>query len=91
MEDTIKSNHNVIMENRKMMSLTGVTDVDCFDEHTILVYTIMGELTIKGKRLQVNDFSVETGEMSLQGDIYSIRYGDRDKTSRLNIFAKFFR
>lgn len=92
MNDTLKgANHNIIMENRSKMSLSGVTDVDCFDEHTILIYTIMGELTIKGKHLQVNDFSVETGEMSLQGDIYSISYGDKDKRSPLNFFSKLFR
>lgn len=92
MSDTLKGgNHNVIMENRSKMSLSGVTDVDCFDENTILIYTIMGELTIKGKHLQVNDFSVETGEMSLQGDIYSIIYGDKDKKSPLKFFAKLFR
>ena len=92
MNDILKANnHNVIMENRSKISLSGVTDVDCFDENTILIYTIMGELTIKGKKLQVNDFSVETGEMSLQGDIYSIIYGDKDKKSPLSFFAKLFR
>ena len=92
MNDILKTNnHNVIMENRSKISLSGVTDVDCFDENTILIYTIMGELTIKGKKLQVNDFSVETGEMSLQGDIYSIIYGDKDKKSPLSFFAKLFR
>ena len=40
--------HNVIMEGRSKVSISGVTDVDCFDENTILIYTIMGELTIKG-------------------------------------------
>lgn len=84
-------NHNIIMENRSKLSICGVTDVDCFDENTILIYTVMGELTIKGKNLQVNDVSVETGEMSLQGDIYSIIYGDKDKKSPLKFISKLFR
>lgn len=83
--------HNVIMEGRSKMSISGVTDVDCFDENTILIYTIMGELTIKGKHLQVNDVSVETGEMSLHGDIWSIQYGDKDKRNPLTWFSKLFR
>lgn len=83
--------HNVIMEGRSKVSISGVTDVDCFDENTILIYTIMGELTIKGKHLQVNDVSVETGEMSLQGDVWSIAYGDKDKRNPLSWIAKIFR
>lgn len=79
------------MEGRSKVSISGVTDVDCFDENTILIYTIMGELTIKGKNLQVNDVSVETGDMSLQGDVWSIVYGDKDKRNPLSWFAKLFR
>jgi sporulation protein YabP len=79
------------MENRSKVAISGVTDVDCFDENTVLVYTIMGELTIKGKHLQVNDVSVETGEMSLQGDVWSITYGDKDKRSPLGWLGKLFR
>jgi sporulation protein YabP len=83
--------HNVTMESRSKVAISGVTDVDCFDENTVLVYTIMGELTIKGKHLQVNDVSVETGEMSLQGDVWSITYGDKDKRSPLSWLGKIFR
>ena len=52
--------HNLIMENRKKISLSGITDVDHFDENTVLLYTQMGELTISGKDLHVNDLSVDT-------------------------------
>lgn len=83
--------HNVTMENRSKVAISGVTDVDCFDESTVLVYTTMGELTVKGKHLQVNDFSVETGEMSLQGDVWSITYGDKDRRSPLSWLGKLFR
>lgn len=60
--------HNVIMENRKSLSISGVTDVDNFDDKTILLYTQMGELLIQGRNLHVNSMSVETGEMSIEGD-----------------------
>ena len=83
--------HNVIMEGRSKVSISGVTDVDCFDENKILIYTVMGELTIKGKHLQVDDFSVDTGEMSLKGDVWSLTYGDKDKRTTLSWFAKLFR
>ena len=29
--------HNVIMENRKKLSVSGVTDIDSFDEQTLVI------------------------------------------------------
>lgn len=83
--------HNLILENRKNLSISGVTDVDHFDEKTVLLYTQMGELTIQGKNLHVNAVSVESGEMTVDGDIWSITYGDKDKRGAANFLGKLFR
>lgn len=42
-DKTIKQNHNLILENRKNLSISGITDVDSFDEKAICLYTEMGE------------------------------------------------
>ena len=90
-DKTKQANHNVIMENRRTVSISGVTDVDNFDDKTILIYTQMGELAVHGKNLHVNSMSVETGEMTLDGDIYSLVYGDKDKHSPVTVLGKLFR
>ena len=48
MNDT-QGRHNAILENRQRLQLSGVTDVDSFDEDEIRLFTQLGELTIKGK------------------------------------------
>lgn len=83
--------HNIILEGRKKMSVSGVTDVDKFDENTVLLYTSMGELTVRGTDLHVNELSVESGEMNIEGDIDSVVYGDPDRRSPLSFFGKIFR
>ena len=83
--------HNLILENRKKLSISGVTDVDSFDEKTVILYTQMGELTIQGKNLHVNGLDVETGEMSVEGDIWALTYGDKDRRATLGFFGKLFR
>ncbi len=83
--------HNLILEGRKNLSISGVTDVDHFDENTVLLYTQMGEMTVKGKDLHVNDMSVDSGEMNIEGDIWSIVYGDKDRHSPLSVIGKLFR
>ena len=71
--------HNVILEGRKNLTISGVTDVDSFDERCISLYTQLGELVIKGRELHINSMSVETGDMTIEGDIWALNYGDKDK------------
>ena len=53
-DKTIKQNHSMILENRKSLSISGITDVDSFDEKAICLYTQLGELTIQGKELHID-------------------------------------
>ncbi|MDR0944186.1 MAG: YabP/YqfC family sporulation protein [Ruminococcus sp.] len=82
--------HNIILESRRKLSISGVTDVDRFDEDIIHIYSSLGEITVKGSDLHVVDLSVETGEMNIEGNIDSIVYGE-NRTSPLSLFAKIFK
>lgn len=86
-----KPPHNVIMEGRKNLTISGVTDVDSFDERIIVLYTQLGELVIKGRDLHINSMSVETGDMTIDGDIWALNYGDKDKKSSPTFLGKLFR
>ncbi|MBZ4671603.1 MAG: sporulation protein YabP [Oscillospiraceae bacterium] len=90
-QNEIQKPHNIILENRKSLTISGVTDVDNFDEKTIVLYTQMGELTIHGKNLHVNSMSVETGDMTVDGDIWALTYGDKDRRGTLSMLGKLFR
>lgn len=48
MNDVNEKAHSIIAENRSRISVSGVTDIDSFDENSVLLYTTMGELTIRG-------------------------------------------
>lgn len=83
--------HNIIMENRSILTLSGVTHVDGFDERCIILYTQLGELIIKGRDLHINSVSVETGDMAIEGDIWSLNYGDRNQRGPVSFVRKLFR
>ncbi len=91
MIDTGQGKHNLILENRRNLVLTGVTDVDNFDEGSILLYTQLGELIIKGKKLHINVMNVETGDLSVEGDICAVIYGDKDRNKKANLLGKLFK
>ncbi|MBR6549412.1 MAG: sporulation protein YabP [Clostridia bacterium] len=86
---TTNRSHNIIMENRKTLSVSGVSDVDSFDEQTIVIHTGMGELTVKGTELHIERLSTDAGELTVNGNIYGLMYtDDREKNG---FWAKLFR
>ena len=83
--------HNLILEKRSMLTLTGVTEVQSFDDRCIALYTKMGELIIRGRELHINAVSVETGDMSISGEIWGLNYGDKDRQSTPSLLGRLFR
>lgn len=69
--------HNVIMEERARLSISGVEDVESFDESEIVMTTTKGSLIIKGSELHIEKLSLETGELSVEGFIDDLSYEDR--------------
>ncbi|MDE6035657.1 MAG: sporulation protein YabP [Ruminococcus sp.] len=90
-ENNIKQNQNLILENRKNLTISGITDVDSFDEKTICLYTQLGELTIQGRELHIDTMSVETGNMTITGDIWAVVYGDKERKSPLTVLGRLFK
>ncbi|MBQ9994129.1 MAG: sporulation protein YabP [Clostridia bacterium] len=82
--------HNIIMENRKMLSLSGVKDVDSFDEEGIVLLTELGELTIRGTKLHISHLNQETGEVNVDGEISELVYSDVHIEPQ-GFFARLFR
>ena len=87
---TVKMPHNVILEDRKSLMITGVSDVDSFDDQTITVYTDLGEMTIRGTGLHIGKLSLETGELNITGNIFAPGYSDsREKQG--GFFSRMFK
>ncbi len=89
-ENKIQTPQNLILEDRRILNVTGVSDVDSFDEKTVIVFTQLGELTVRGSDLHINNLSVETGELQLEGQISSLSYAEEQEKSG-GFFIKVFR
>lgn len=79
---------NISLNDRARLTVTGVTDTDKFDENRVLLYTVRGELLVKGKNLHVSSLSLDTGEMIIEGEISAVIYGDSKVTAPLGLFGK---
>ncbi len=90
-QDTPQRKHNLILEDRNKLSLSGVTDVESFNDNEVSLYTSQGELVIRGKNLHVDEVSLETGDLEMSGEVKSIIYGDRDRTKKPTLWKKITR
>jgi sporulation protein YabP len=70
---TVKS-HALTLANRQEGTLTGVLDVQSFDEEEVMLLTEAGKLKIQGEHLHIRNLNLEQGEVELEGKVNSLVY-----------------
>jgi len=66
--------HNVIIEDRTRLSVSGVVEVESFDDRQIVTMTSKGSLILRGTELHIDKLSLETGELVVTGLISDLGY-----------------
>ncbi|MCI2036021.1 MAG: sporulation protein YabP [Oscillospiraceae bacterium] len=87
---SMKAPHSLILENRRSLTATGVSNVDSFDDETIVATTDLGDLTVRGSKLHIDKLNIETGELTLEGEIVSMTYTE-NRSSGDGIFSRLFK
>ncbi len=83
---------NIVLENRKKLSVSGVLDVLSFDDQVVIVETELGLLTIKGENLRINKLSLDSSEVIVEGEIGNLTYSDADLEKKgSGLFSKIFK
>lgn len=71
-----KNSHTLQLEGRRMLMLTGICDIEKFEENTAVFRTEDGILTVDGEGLHILRMEVEIGEVSLEGRFCGFFYAD---------------
>ena len=69
---------NIVLENREKLNVTGVLDVLSFDDQIVILETELGLLTVKGENIRINKLSLDTSEVTLEGEIAQLSYSEKD-------------
>lgn len=64
----------LVMEGRARAMVSGVTDVESFDEEAVVLHTHGGRLTLTGRDLHVSSLQLESGRLQVEGSIDSAAY-----------------
>lgn len=66
--------HKLTLNERKQLTVTGVTEVVSFDEATVIAHTELGTLVVQGKNLQLKTLLPEGGQVAVDGNISALIY-----------------
>jgi sporulation protein YabP len=84
--------HDVIMRGRRTLEISGVKQVESFDNEEFLLETVMGFLAIKGQNLQMKNLDVDKGIVSIKGRVFDLIYlDDQHGEKAKGFFSKLFR
>lgn len=83
--------HHIILEEREQLSVSGVEEVESFDENTIVMLTNRGTLIVRGEELHIEKLSLDGGDLKVEGTIDSLTYEDSGRDRVGGLFARLFR
>ena len=78
-----ETQHILTLTNRQKLSLTGISDVDAFNEQEITAVCDSAELIIKGELLHIEELNLDTGILSVSGKIASLSYVEKFTSTSL--------
>ena len=81
---------NILLEGRKKVVVSGVIDVECFDDNAITLITVLGTLLIKGNDMKIEKLHLEQGEVVATGSFYLAEYTSDDH-EKGGFFSRMFK
>ncbi len=90
MED---NKHNIFINDRKDIKVSGVLDVISFDEEMVVVETTLGIMILKGKSFHIKRLDLNNKELEIDGEITNLMYEEKDTYSKISggFLSKIFK
>lgn len=66
--------HKLTLNQRKALTMDGVTEVVSFDDTAVVLRTAMGMLTVHGDDLQLKTLSLDGGQVAVEGTVSALIY-----------------
>lgn len=91
-KEIITSNHSISINERKIITLTGIKKIDSFDNEEFMMDSVMGYIVIKGEGLEIVKLDTFQGNVSIKGKLNSLSYVEGGKKNKENgVFSKLFK
>jgi len=74
MTDPMTLPHRLTLNERRQLTMTGVTEVVSFDDTAVVLRTELGTLSVHGQQLQLKTLSVDGGQIAVEGTVSAMVY-----------------
>ena len=88
---TEKKKHEIFVDSRNGMRITGVVEVDSFDEQAVVLQTSEGEMTVEGSQLKIGTLDTDSGLVTVSGRIDAIYYSSMTSEPKKGILSRIFK
>lgn len=88
---TEKQNHELSVKMRKELSVSGVKEVERFDEGCAVLDTVGGVMTVEGSNIRMEVLDTDRGFVSLRGRIDAVYYSADEIEERSGFLKRLFR
>ena len=69
--------HRLELMDRAHLTVSGVEDVECFDESGVIMTTSAGTLIVTGEGLHIGKLSLDGGELQVDGRVEALTYEEQ--------------
>ena len=83
--------HSFMLNGRSHAEITGVSDVDCFNEDFVVLNTSLGAMTISGRALNILQFNQSDGRLIINGEFDAVEYSGKAQPGKGGLLARIFR
>ena len=83
--------HEILLRGRREMSLSGITDIESFDETGAVLHSTEGELTVEGADIKIGTLDTEKGIVTVTGRIDGLYYTADRGDEKKGIISRFFK
>jgi len=73
--------HKLALDGRNRLTMSGVTEVESFDEQMVVLHTAVGTLVVRGTNLHLQLLSLDGGQVHVDGTVDSMTYEDDVRSS----------
>lgn len=88
-EKALENPHKLTLDDRKRLTMTGVKEVESFDEEMIVLHTTRGTLVVRGMGLHLQLLSLDGGQVHVDGNVESLTYEDSAREAG-GFFSRLF-
>ena len=81
--------HTLVMNERASAEISGVSEVESFDDQCVVLSTVCGGLTLEGEGLRSGTLDIARGVVEVSGKIGAVVYNDKAPAKR-GFRARFF-